>query len=508
MRAPSLSSGRRRFLVRSGASIVTAATCGLPVLRAAAAAQTARPLTDLSAAEAVAAMRDGSLTAEAYANALLERARRCADLNAFITLRPDLVREAARTADKRRARGASLARLHGLPLPVKDSINTRALPTTEGTASLRRFQPKRDAPILEPLFAAGAILMGKTNLHELSCGWSSNNLTFGPVRNPYDPSRTPGGSSGGSAAAVSAGIAPIALGEDTFGSIRVPASYCGVAGLRPTFDRYPNAGTLPLTLNKFDQLGLLAREVEDLALLDSVITGDSRPLEARALHEVRIGYDPDFFGAGIDAELGVIIERALEHLRSAGATLVRAELPAEARAAYQVEEGIFGYEMLDSMAQFLTGQQTGVTLDQLIAQAGPNLAPLLEQSRTHGTRARYEELLQQLKQVKATMAQYFRSRALDAVAFSPTLMPAFKQGDPQTVTIGNKQVDLLTAIGRNVGVGSCAGLACLVVPAGQTIGGLPVGLELDAPAGSDRRLLSLGLSVERALGRIPAPQPG
>jgi mandelamide amidase len=463
-------------------------------------------LTELSATEAVAGMRDGAFTAEAYADALLAQAQRWHDLNAFLALQPDMVREAARAADRRRIAGASLGRLHGLPLPVKDSINTSALPTTEGTRSLAHFQPRRNAPILDPLFAAGAILMGKTNLHELSCGWSSNNLAFGPVRNPYDLARTPGGSSGGSAAVVAARIAPIALGEDTFGSIRVPASYCGLAGLRPTFGRYPNDGTMPLSLHKFDQLGHLAREVRDLALLDVVLTGGSRPLEGRPLRQVRIGYDPDFFDANIDAELGRIIDTALQRLSSAGANLVRAELPTAARNAAQIEEAILGYEMIDSMAQFLTREHTGVSLDELIAQASPNLAPLLRQSRTHGPRARYQALLRQWREVRVAMEQYFRAQALDAVAFSPTLMPAFLQGDPQTVAIGGQNIDLLTAIARNVGIGSCAGLACLIVPAGQTAGGLPVGLELDAPAGSDQRLLSIGMSVEQVLGRISAPR--
>jgi Asp-tRNA(Asn)/Glu-tRNA(Gln) amidotransferase A subunit family amidase len=167
--------------------------------------------------------------------------------------------EAARAADKARAAGATLGMLHGLPIPVKDSVNTKDLPTSNGTRALRDFKAKDDAAVLKPLFAQGAILMGKTNLHELSYGWTSNNATFGPVRNPYDPEHVPGGSSGGSAAAVAARIAPLAIAEDTLGSIRVPASMCGLAGLRSTFGRYPDDGIMPLTVNKFDQVGPLAR---------------------------------------------------------------------------------------------------------------------------------------------------------------------------------------------------------------------------------------------------------
>jgi hypothetical protein len=165
-------------------------------------------LTELSAAAAVTAIRNGDIKAEDYARALLDRAQRLTSLNAFRTLHPEVVLEAARDADKQCASGAQLGVLHGLPIPVKDSINTKALPTSNGTRALANFKPKDDAAVLKPLFDQGAILMGKTNLHELSFGWTSNNAFFGAVRNPYDSTRILGGSSGGSAAAVAARMAP------------------------------------------------------------------------------------------------------------------------------------------------------------------------------------------------------------------------------------------------------------------------------------------------------------
>jgi len=176
---------------------------------------------------------------------------------------------------------------------VKDSVNTKALPTSNGTRALRNFRPKDDAAVLKPLLANGGILMGKTSIHELSYGWTSNNGVFGPVRNPYDPARVPGGSSGGSGAAVAARMAPLAVAEDTLGSIRVPATMCGLAGLRPSFGRYPGDGIMRLTDNKFDQVGPVARSVEDLALFDAVMTGDSSPLVPTPLQGVRIGISPE-----------------------------------------------------------------------------------------------------------------------------------------------------------------------------------------------------------------------
>src|SRR6185312_7305309 len=151
----------------------------------------------------------------------------------------------------------------------------------------RNFQPKMDAAVVRPLLAQGAIVMGKTNLHELSCGWTSNNATFGPVLNPYDRTRTPGGSSGGSGAAVAARIAPLAIGEDTYGSIRVPATFCGLVGLRPTFERYPDDGVMPLSHRRFDQVGPLARAVGDVILFDSAVTGQTETLSPRPLAGVR-----------------------------------------------------------------------------------------------------------------------------------------------------------------------------------------------------------------------------
>jgi Asp-tRNA(Asn)/Glu-tRNA(Gln) amidotransferase A subunit family amidase len=198
---------------------------------------------------------------------------------------------------------------------------------------LRDFKPKDDAAVLKPLFAQGAILIGKTNLHELSSGWTSNNSIFGPVRNPYNRDHVPGGSSGGSGAAVSARIAPLAIAEDTLGCIRVPAAMCGIAGLRPTFGRYPDAGIMPLTGNKFDQVGALARSVADLSLFDRAVTGERGQITAASLQGVRIGISPEYFWSDLDPEVERVSNEALRKLSEAGATLVKAEIPEPAKVA-------------------------------------------------------------------------------------------------------------------------------------------------------------------------------
>ncbi len=287
---------------------------------------TADEMIAFSAVDAVAAMKQGRFTALAYADALLARCADASDLNAFITLDPNMVRAGARAADARRAAGETLGPLHGLPIPVKDSINTADLPTTAGTAALRDFRPAADASAVARLRVAGAIVLGKTNLHELSFGWTSNNLTYGAVRNPWDRTRIPGGSSGGTAAAVAAGMAPLGVAEDTQGSIRVPAALCGVAGFRPTIGRYPNDGCAPIS-GLFDQIGPIARRVADLALFDAVMTGDDAPIATITLQGLRLGVAREYFFHGLDPATAAVIDGVLLKLTEAGVVIVEAEIP-------------------------------------------------------------------------------------------------------------------------------------------------------------------------------------
>ena len=495
---------RRDFLLRTSAAFAA----GSPALSLACRTGIPRSslpgdLTTLSAAAAVAAMTRGDLKAEDYARALLDRAARLQSLNAFRVLVPETVLEAARAADKARASGSPMGRLHGLPIPVKDSVNTVAYPTSNGTAALRDFRPKANASVLTPLLAAGAIVMGKTNLHELSLGWTSSNATFGAVRNPYDPTRIPGGSSGGSGAAVAARMAPLAIAEDTLGSIRIPATMCGICGLRPTYARYPDDGIMPLTEGKFDQVGPLARTVEDLALFDTVITGDATPLEAIDLKGVRLGV-ADFFVADLDVEVERVMNGALDRLRAAGATIVREDVPEEVKAAPAVALAILVSEVRASIAGFLASEGTGVTFEQMAAQAGPDLKTML--SAGAPPRSAYDGMVARRAGVGEALRTYFATHQLSALVYPPAMIPAYKIGEDGMLTLRGASLPPTTTIGRNVSLSSCASLSSLVLPAGVTAEGLPVGLEFDGLPGTDRRLLALGMALERALGPIPAPK--
>jgi len=493
---------RRQFLIQSSA--LAAAAAASPRL-----AQAQTGLHELTAVEAVRAMRNGSLKAEAYAQALLDRAAAYESLNAFRALNRDMVLEAARAADKARAAGAPLGMLHGLPIPVKDSVNTKALPTSNGTRALCDFMAREDAAVLKRLFAQGAILMGKTNLHELSYGWTSNNGVYGPVRNPYDTSRIAGGSSGGSGAAVAARIAPLALAEDTLGSIRVPATMCGLAGLRPSFDRYPGDGIMPLTENKFDQAGPLARSVADLALFDAAAAGDAAPLSTTPLKGVRIGVSPEYFLSGLDPEVERVTNEALRKLSAAGATLVWAEIPQVATQAMGSTVTIILYETLPAISAFLAEQGTGLSFEQMMAQASEGLQAVLKAVALPPNRPAqdvYESMLATRARIREAIQRYFEQQGIAALAFPPIMIPPPKIGEDTEVVIRGEKVPLYVAMARNTAPGSSASMASLILPAGMTASGLPVGMEFAARNGQDRALLSLGLSLEQALGRIPGPK--
>lgn len=497
---------RRRFLAQSSQTLGAAwLLTQLPTARG---STHDASLTALSATAAVTAMRKGELQAEHYAQALLNQAAACTSLNAFRTLDPEQVLSAARTADQARAAGKPLGRLHGLPIPVKDSVNTRALPTSNGTLALKHFQPTRDAAVLQSLFAHGAILMGKTNLHELSFGWTSNNGHFGAVRNPYDPSRIPGGSSGGSGAAVAAHMAPLAIAADTLGSVRVPAACCGIAGFRPSFGRYPDKGVMTLTLNHFDQVGPVARSVADLALFDAVVTGNTVLPTATPLKGIRLGVSTDYLSSELAPEVARVTDEALRKLQNAGAVLVEVNMAETLQAAFEIAFTIGGYETVAGITHYLKQQGSQLTFEQIFAEVHPNVKQIMQAVAVPPNRPSlsiYETMLQRRTWLKRTLRRQFTEAGIAALVFPTLRMPPPKIGEDVTIDIAGQAVPLLPAMSRNVVTGSCASMASLVLPAGLTTDGLPIGIEFDALTGKDRELLSLGLSLEQALGPLPPP---
>ncbi len=501
---------RRTFVLGTTATVAMSAA-GARTESDSVKAPTDADLCNLSAVEAVAHMSKGALTSERYAQALLARCQSAHALNAFITLDPALVLEAARARDHERHAGAKPGPLFGLPIPVKDSVNTKDYPTTGGTPALRHFRPSQDAPVVAALRGAGALVLGKTNLHELSYGWTSNNLAFGPVRNPYGPSRIPGGSSGGTAAAIAARLAPLGIAEDTEGSIRVPAALCGIAGFRPTTGRYSTRGCVPIS-PLFDQVGPHARSVADLALFDSVVANDWQRLQAAPLKGLRLGVVRDYWFTDLDPEVERQTELALARLKEAGALIVETQLPGLASLIDLTTDAVQNHDVRIALPAYLKEYGAGVDFDTLVAQASPDIQRVFRSDVLPGganfvTEPKYAAARDQyLPALRRLYQDYFARTGVAAMVFPTTLVPAPRIGEETTVDVGGRPLPFDTAVARNIAPGSTAGVPGLVLPVGLTHTGLPVSIEFDAPAGADRALLALGLSAERVLGTPPAPR--
>jgi mandelamide amidase len=266
-------------------------------------------------------MATGRLSAETYVRTLLARANSLSNLHAFITLNQGAI-ASARAVDVARAAGQKLPPLAGLPIVIKDNINTKNLPTTGGTPRLQNFQPKNDAVVLQRLLAAGAIVLGKANMHELAFGITTTNFSpfAGFARNPYDTNRMVGGSSGGTGVAIAARMAPVGLGTDTGGSVRIPAALNGIAGLRPSVGnggaerRYDGTGVIPLSHTR-DTVGPMGRTLGDVALIDAVITGTDVPT-ATSLSGLRFGIPATYWDV-VDNEVLQIMNAAKAKLQAA-----------------------------------------------------------------------------------------------------------------------------------------------------------------------------------------------
>src|SRR3984957_1804311 len=465
-------------------------------------------LHELGVADAAAAIRTGATTAEALADALLARVAAHKSLNAFITVEPDKVRAAARAADQQRASGATLGPLHGVPLALKDNLDTIDYLTTGGTPGLAGNRPKRNAVIVQALFDAGAIALGKCNLHELAYGITNNNAAFGPARNPYAPDRIPGASSGGTGVAVAARLAPGGIGSGTSGSVRVPAALCGLVGLRPTTGRWSQAGIVPISHTR-DTAGPMTRSVADCALLDGVVTGGPTEVAAAKLKGLRLGVPKQHFWENLDTELEKICRSALDRLSDAGIELIDVDMSEEARLDREAGFPIALYETVADLNVYLAEHQTGLDYAGLVAKvASPDVKGILQSLLGAGAvpETAYRQALEQRKVLQDTYSRHFRDHRLAAIVFPTTPAPAAKIGDDETFLLNGKAVPTFPTFISNTSPGSVGGIPGISLPVGITAAGLPVGIELSGPEASDQQLLALAAAVENLFPRPPAPR--
>jgi len=470
----------------------------------------AQELTELSAVEAAARIRAGTLKSEDLVRALIDVIERKRDLNAFITFDRDRALASARKADALAARKSFAGVLHGVPIVVKDNIHVAGVPNSAGTPALKAFVPTRNAPVAEKLIRAGAIVLGKTNMHELAFGITSNNAAFGPARNAYDPSRIAGGSSGGTGNAIAARMAAAGLGSDTGGSVRIPAALNGISGLRPSLGRYSQDGITPIAHTR-DTAGPMAREVADLVLLDTIITGARDKVAPASLRGLRVGVPRAVFWKNLDPETERLATAALDRLRGAGAEVVEVDMPGLAELNGKVSFPVALYEANVDLTRYLKRYRIPLDIKGLAERiASPDVKGLFASAIVPGAKDAipekvYRDALATRPALQRLYAETFKAHGIAALVFPTTPLPAAPVGDDQTTKLNGADVPTFFTFIQNTDPGSNAGIPGLTVPIGRTAAGLPVGLELDGPAGSDRRLLGIGLALEALFGRLPAP---
>ncbi len=439
------------------------------------------------------------------------------ELDAFTFLEPDI----ARRFDEGRSGAWPLvttvpstldrATLAGCQIVVKDNIDVAGMPCTLGTPALRHHVATRDAVAIARLRAAGAEIVGKTNLHELAYGITSNNAAFGPVRNPHDLGCFAGGSSGGTAAAIAAGLVRAGLGTDTGGSSRIPAALCGIVGFRPTVDRYPMGGVALISPTR-DVIGPMGRTVRDVAALDAVLAGTTQVgVDTVDLAAIRIGFPRQHFQEDLDASAADALERVASALRQAGVTLVEADLENVAAADAAVSFPVVLYETKAALETYLAGTGTGVTLAALHAQiASADVKEIMAQVIGGAIpEPVYRQALTVHRPALRTLYRdYFAKHRVEAMLLPTTPLPARPiEGSDRVVTLNGVEVPTFATYIRNTDPASNAGIPGISLPAGPhpprdgAAARLPVGIELDGPEGTDRRLLAIAAAVESALNR-------
>lgn len=462
-------------------------------------------------------------------------------LGAYISIDNDGALERARSIDTRRKRGEALGALAGLPVAIKDVLCTRRLRTTCGSKMLEDYQSPYDATVVERILAADGVVLGKTNLDEFAMGGTTENSAFGVARNPWDTSRVPGGSSGGAAVCVAADLAPLSIGTDTGGSIRQPASFCGVVGLKPTYGRVSRYGLVAFA-SSLDQAGPLAWSVEDVALLLEVIGGHDDRDSTSALQSVprfshsvqqplkgiRLGLPREYINDGLDGEVRQLMESALDVYRNLGATVVDVSLPhsrygiaayylvapCEASSNLARYDGVhYGYRTdeaalvrqwsAERREMEAKGDERGLAMQDSVLvrmyrrSRAEALGPEVKRRIMLGTYALsagyYDAYYLKALKVRRLIREDY-DRAFQEVDFligpvAPT--PAFPLGSMSDDPLSLYLQDLYT-VGANL-----AGVPGISVPCGLTQSGLPVGLQLQGPAFAEEKLLQAAAMYQR-----------
>jgi aspartyl-tRNA(Asn)/glutamyl-tRNA(Gln) amidotransferase subunit A len=467
----------------------------------------------------------GALTAQEVVRSYIDRADRMKRLNVFVHFEPERILAQARAVDAKRKAKEPVGPLAGVPVAIKDVLCVEGEPTTCGSRMLREFKPPYDATVIARLKQAGAILFGKTNMDEFAMGSSTENSAYGPTRNPWDEERVPGGSSGGSAAAVAADLASVALGSDTGGSIRQPAALCGVVGLKPTYGRVSRYGLIAYA-SSLDQIGPFTHDLADAALLLEVISGhdshdstsvnDPVPRYTETLDtppdSLRIGVVREFFGEGLDPEVEQAVREAIRIYQQAGATIKDVSLPhskygipayyivapAECSSNLARYDGtIYGHRSQDFSPRYPGEENLAPLVRMMMASRAEGFGAEVKRRIMLGTFALsagyadqfYNKALQVRRLIRGDFDAAFKDVDVLLGPTSPT--PAFKLGERTADPLAMYLSDIYTI------TANLAGIPGLAIPCGLTKSNLPIGLQLLAPAFAEERLLRTARVFER-----------
>ena len=471
-------------------------------------------------------VRTGELRALDVADAHIERALAWNDrVGALLHFEPEDVRRQARHIDRLVAAGQDPGLLAGVPVALKDNICVRDVATTCGSAILEPFEPPYDAHVVERLREAGAVLFAKTNMDEFGMGSSTEYSAYGPSRNPHALDRTPGGSSGGSAAAVACGMVPLALGSDTGGSIRQPAAFCGIVGVKPTYGLVSRFGLIAFA-SSLDQIGPMARDVDDAALLLRAISGhDPRdatssvrhlaPTEAEessSLRGLRVGLPREFFEAGVDPAVRAAVGSAQAVLHRAGAQTEEVSLPLS-RFAIPVYYVVAPSEASSNLARFdgirvgNRADSTGGVQEMMAATRGEFFGPEVKRRILLGTyslstgysQAYYRRAQRMRAAIRREMEELFEQVDVLLAPTTPTV--AFPLGEKTEDPLAMYQSDVLTV------AANLCGIPALSMPCGRSAEGLPIGMQLMAARFREDLLFKVARACEEfGAGRFRWPQ--
>jgi aspartyl-tRNA(Asn)/glutamyl-tRNA(Gln) amidotransferase subunit A len=449
----------------------------------------------LSIEEAARLLRRKKISPVDLVDEALERIERLnPSLNAFITVLREQALQAARRRERELRSRKDRGPLHGIPITLKDNFLTRGIRTTAGSKILSNYVPSSHSAVARKLELAGAILLGKTNLHEFAYGISNENDHFGPAHNPWSPDRVTGGSSGGSAAAVAAGIGFASMGTDTAGSVRIPAALCGVTGLKPTFGLVSVEGVIPLSLSA-DHVGPIARTVTDACILLETIAEaypkgaarpDHRKLRSRATLKCQVGWPKNYFFERIDPEVMRFIEAARKCFEAHGGKICEAHLPRITdwvRAATTI--GIAEAARYHQSQGYFPARQK---------EYGKEIAERLEMGLSVSA-VDYIRALELRREAQRDMDSVFEK--VDVILAPASPIPAWRIGENE-ITIAGEKETVRSAVVRVNRPANFTGHPSISVPCGFTSNDLPVGLQMIGPRWGEARLLSIALAYEQS----------